>query len=248
MSRGLLRRVPTPADLERLYWELAQRGAPTVGRRRAWPYQPRTLEALLALAAEMLRYDPRLLGALVQLVVEREASIDPRALRAVMSEMRWPQSLLVVFELAKEATAERELHYMADYVAKGHRRLDPPERLFIDAEVPGSRLARRKQGRNLRAYSRWGLLGTERPTVDAFRKRTVGRLDTASRRGLAERLLAERGEVSMADYLEAVGEGISRQQGASDLRALGLVPTGRGRGAVWRPAAQRAPRERRGRR
>ncbi len=234
MSAGLLTRVPTPADLERLYWELAQRGAPSVGRRRAWPYQPGSLEELLALAAEVMRYDPRLLGILVQWVIEHEGEIDPRALRRAMRAMRWPQTLLVVFELAREATPEREVHYMADYLAKGHRRLDPPERLFIDAEVPGSRVARRKQGRNLRAYSRWGFLGTERPTVDAFRKRTVGRLDVASRRRLAERILEERGEVSMAEYLDAVGEGASRQQGANDLRALGLVPTGRGRGAVWR--------------
>ncbi|MBX3273430.1 MAG: hypothetical protein KF729_24415 [Sandaracinaceae bacterium] len=236
MSSGLLSRVPTPMDLERLYWELARHGAPSVGRRRGWPYHPQSLEDLLVLAAEMLRYDPRLLGILVQLVVEHEAELDPRRLRARMQSMRWPQTLLVVFELAREATREREVHYMADYVAKGHRRLEPPERFFIDAEVPGSRLARRKLGRDLRAYTRWGFLGTERPTVDAFRKRTVGRLDAASRRRLAERLVQEQGALTMTEYLELVGDGVSRQQAASDLRTIGLVPSGRGRGAVWRPA------------
>ena len=234
MSAGQLERVPTRTDLERLYWELARHGAPSVGRRSAWPYRPRTLEQLLALAAAMLRYDPRLLGILVQLVVEREADLDPRALRAEMARMRWPQTLLVVFELAREASPEPELRYMAEYLAKGHRRLDPPERLFIDAEVPGSRVARRKLGRNLRAFTRWGFLGTERPTVDAFSKRTVGRLDAASRRRLAQRFVEEREEISMAEYLDLVLNGISRQQAASDLRAIGLVPSGRGRGAVWR--------------
>lgn len=235
MTTGLLRRVPTQAELERLYWELARRGALSVGRRRSWSYQPASLEELLALAAEMLRYDPRLLGILVQLVVEHEGEIDPRSLRERMRAMRWPQALLVVFELAKEATRDRELHHMADYLAKGHRRVEPPERFFIDAEVPGSRLARRKLGRNLRAYSRWGFLGTERPTVDAFRKRSVGRLDVASRRRLARAIVDEQGELTVLDYLDAVGDGISRQQAASDLRAVGLAPSGRGRGAVWRP-------------
>lgn len=236
MSGGLLLRVPAAADLERLYWELAKHGAPSVGRQSDWPYRIRSFEHLLALAGEMLRYDPRLLGILVQLVVERAADIDPRRLRREMEAMRWPQALLVVFELAREATPDRELRYMAEYVSRGHRRVDPPERFFIDAEVPGSRRARRKLGRNLRAYTRWGFLGNERPTVDAFRKRTVGRLDAASRRRLAERFVEEHGEVSMGDYLDLIGDGVSRQQAVSDLRSVGLEPSGRGRGAVWRKA------------
>ena len=236
MKHGLLTRVPTQHDLERLYWELAKRGAPSVGRRRPWPYRPESFEALLAIAAEALRYDPRLLGILAELVIAQESSLNARRLREEMLTMRWPQALLVVFEFAREATDERELHYMADYLGKGHRRLEPPERFFIDAEVPGARIAQRKLGRNLRAYARWGFIGSERPTVDAFRKRTVGRLDAASRRRIAARL-AQSGALTISEYLDAVDHGVSRQQAASDLRAAGLAPSGRGPGAVWRASS-----------
>lgn len=236
MSRGLLAHVPTLPELERLYWELSRRGGVSVGRRRPWPYRVQSLESLLALAAEMARYDPRTLGVLVQLVVEHEAEIDPRRLRREMEHMRWPQALLVVFEFASLAARDPEVRHMASYLAKGQERLDPPERFFIDAEAPGSRMARRKLGRNLDAYARWGFIGTERPTVDAYRKRTVGRLDAASRRRIARDLVARHGDLSMREYLAAIDHCVSRPQAVDDLHAAGLEPSGRGRGARWTAA------------
>lgn len=63
--RGLLEHAPTDQELERLYYELARIGAPSVGRRQPWKYAPRDLEQLVVLACEMLRFDPRLLSILL---------------------------------------------------------------------------------------------------------------------------------------------------------------------------------------
>lgn len=234
---GLLRQPPSAAELERLYHELALVGAPAVGSRRAWPYEPQGIEQLVALAGEMLRYDPRLLTILLQLVLTRWRRINPLALRQAMAGMRWPQALAVVFEFVREATTDPELRHFADYVTAGWSRVEPAERFFLDLERTGSRRAGRRDGRSLRQYERWGFFGLERPTADMVTRRTVGSFDARTRRSILARLLRERGEITLAEYLDAIGHAVSRQQARNDLRGHpDLVVEGRGPGARWRVA------------
>lgn len=231
---SLLRHPPSEAELERLYHELARIGARSIGRRRPWPYRPRGVEALIALAGEMLRYDPRLLGVLLQFFLERWSELNPLELRRQLAVMRWPQSLLVVLSFVRIASVEPELRRFVDYLCAGWPRIQPAERFFIDTERPGSRTAERRFGRNLQPYARWGFLGTERPTSDAATRSVLGRYDTQTRRDILASLLSRHREISLGDYLAAVDHSISRQQAIHDLRRLGgLQPVGRGRGARW---------------
>jgi hypothetical protein len=189
---------------------------------------------LLALAGEMLRYDPRLLSILVQLFVARWSDTHPIVLRREIQATRWPQALLVVLEFAKSATDDPEFRYFADYLAAGFARLEPAERFFMDAERPGSRVAERRLGRNLAPYSRWGFVGSERPIADPLTKRALGRYDARTRRAILRNLFARQPELSLAEYLDAVDHAISRQQALADLRsAPELRLRGHGRGAKW---------------
>jgi hypothetical protein len=240
MTRGLLRHAPTQAELERLYHELAKLGAPSAGRMRPWSYRPEGFEDLLALAGEMLRYDPRLLTVLLQLVLRRWREIDVLALRRRMGAMRWPQALLVAFEFARAASTDRELRYLVDHLAAGWARIDPAERFFVDAERPGSRMAARGLGRNLRAYARWGFVGTERPIADGTTRRTVGRYDARTRMRILDDLAARRETFTLAEYLEAIDHAVSRQQARHDLAGRAtLAVSGHGRGARWRRRTSR---------
>ena len=241
MSRLLLH-PPTEAELERLYHELAQHGAPAVGRRRAWPYQPQSHEELIVLAAEMLRYDPRLLSILLQHLMTIWSTLNPLQLRAFLRKMRWPQALLVVLEFGKSASSDPEFRHFAEYLSAGFSRVDPAERFFMDAERPSSRMAVRALGRNLQPYARWGFMGSEKPIVDAATKRTVGRYDAETRKRILAELAASTGPFSLADYLSAVDHAVSRQQALLDLQSFpGLRSSGRGRGAKWR-VSRRAKR------
>ena len=232
---GLLLHTPTEDELARLYYELAQLGATSVGRKTKWPYRPCSHEELVALAAEMLRYDPRLLSILLQFIVSAWDSLNPVTLRKFMQRMRWPQALLVVMEFAKSASRNPELRYFADYLAAGFLHVDPVERFFIDAERPGSRMAARALGRNLRAYARWGFVSTEKPIANPVTKRTVGGYDAQTRKRILSELATNAASFSLADYLAAVDHSISRQQALLDLRDFSnLVTTGHGRGAKWR--------------
>jgi hypothetical protein len=236
--KGLLLHPPTQAELERLYYELAQVGGTSVGQKRPWRYRPSTLEALLALSGEMLRYDARLLSILLQLVLARWQDTNPITLRRELRTMRWPQALLVVLEFAKTASDQPELRYFAEYIAAGFERIEPVERFFMDAERPASRVAERRLGRNLAAYARWGFVGSERPIADPVSKRALGRYDAHTRRTILQELVTRRGELSLADYLDAVDHAISRQQALADLRGSPqLQLEGHGRGAKWRSRA-----------
>jgi hypothetical protein len=231
---GTLRRAPTEADLQRLYHELAQLGAPAIGRDVPWPYDAKSPEALLALAGDMLRYDARLLSILLELVCKRWRSFNPLALREAMEGMAWPQALLVVFEFAREAAPDPELRYFVEYLAAGRPRVSPAERFFLDSDRPGSRVDRRRAARNLTAYARWGFIATERPTTSATRKTRVGRYDAATRRRIRQALADRRGAFAMGDYLTAVDHAVTRQQAYQDLsRDPDFERVGHGRGARW---------------
>jgi hypothetical protein len=247
VKKGLLLHPPSQPELERLYFELAQEGGNSVGQKRPWRYRPDSFEALLALAGEMLRYDARLLSILVQLLVARWQDTNPIRLRTLMRTMRWPEALLVAIEFAKQASDDPEFRYIAEYLAAGFARMEPAERFFMDAERPGSRIAERKMGRNLAAYSRWGFVGSERPIADPVSKRALGRYDVQTRRTILRELIERRGELSLAEYLDAVDQAISRQQALADLRSTPeLVLRGHGRGAKWRiesGPAERRPRD-----
>lgn len=231
--RGLLLHPPTSADLERLYHELAQRGAPAVGRASPWEYRIEDDEHLLALTGEMLRYDPRLLSIALEWFLESWRTFHLTRVRAWMHRMRWPQALLVVCEFARQARpGDRELRFAVDHLEAGFSPIVPPETFFLGLDRPGSRRAERRRGRTLGAYSRWGFIGAERPTADAFTKRTVGRYDAPTRRRIA-RDLAARGPFTLSAYLDAIDHSITRQQARADLMGAGLHLEGHGRGARW---------------
>ena len=107
--KGLLAHVPTEAETERLHFELSAAGARVTGRKRPWPYHPKDLESLLALAGDMLRYDARLLTVLVQLVLARWADLNPLSFRRRIAEMTCPQALLVVLGFVRLASPDVEL-------------------------------------------------------------------------------------------------------------------------------------------
>lgn len=233
-AAGLLHHVPTPSELERLYYELEKIGAPSVGRASPWPYAPESAEELVGLACEMLRYDPRLLSILLQLFVERWDTFDPLSLRRSIKRMRWPQALLVVLEFARNARSDPELRHFADYLAAGFSRVSPAERFFLDMERPASRTARRKAGKNLKAYARWGFIGTERPTASVTDKRLVGTYDKDTRATVRRALAERRGTFSLREYLDALDDAVSRQQAYQDLKGdPDFVVEGHGRGARW---------------
>ncbi len=229
----MLQGPPDENQLSRMYFELSQIGANCSGENLPWPYQPKTKEELLALAAEMSRYDPRLLGILVEYFVGHWKEISPQNLRSFYRQMETPQTVAVVAEFSKEAVDDREGRYLAEYLQRGLKPV-PPQWYFRNLYTPGGTFAKDAAEENLAQYQRWGFFAREYPTVDVFKKTPVGRMAPPGRRNLIRRLFEKKKFLSIGEYLAALGNTISRQQAIQDLRKIAKLRKGaKGRGAKW---------------
>jgi hypothetical protein len=220
-------------ELARLYYELALAGARVEGRRYAWRHGSPTPEELVVLAAQAARHDPRLLWVVVELLARSYARFNPLELRRGALRARWPAALAVALDFARQAAPSAELDDYARFVtgpigpARG-------ERFFLGTHAFGGALARRDAEESLAEYKRWGYLAREAPFAKELGSAARGTLERNERRNLLRRLAERRGNVSLADYVEALRGTVSRRQAQRDLRdAPFLKKRGNTRGASY---------------
>lgn len=230
----MLQGTPTPDHLARVYYALGRIGVRTVGRKAPWPYTPETPEALIGLAAEMSRWDPRLFEALVEYVGRTWRDIRPVRWRAVMRRMQTPQVIGVIGGFVEALAHDPEADGLFSALMKGWTPVST-QLFFHHLYSPGSARATGAAATSVAEFSRWGFLSDLRPVIAQAGKQTVGTYDAAARRAILQRLLVERSTVTIAQYLAALHRSISRQQAYLDLRQFPkLMYVGRGRAARWR--------------
>jgi len=233
----MLKRIPNREDLSRVYFELAKIGAKSVGENNKWPYSEMDQYDLLSLAAEMSRYDPRLLGILVEFFISHWEEINPTKLKSRFPFMKNPQVFGVIGEFMKSALPDQEIFDYVTYLTAGLKPL-PTQFFFHGLYDIGGTLSQKTVEANLVEYKRWGFLGRERPTIDFQTKKTVGTLDKNGRLNILRTLLNKRNIITISDYLKAVDHSISRQQALTDLKKAKFTrKIGKGRGTRWKFAA-----------
>lgn len=234
----MFKAIPTEEHLSRVYYELAQIGANSVGAKKKWPYRPTSIEELIALAADMSRHDPRLFGILVSFFHSHWHSIDPLKLRGQYSEMDTPQVIAVVAEfLLSLDDVLPEKRFFLEYLQRGLKAV-PLQFFYQHLYKPGGNMSGRAIDSPLSEYKRWGFLAREAPVLDEESRRTVGTRDASSRKNILLRLFDQRDSIGISDYLKALDFKISRQQALLDLKSIdGIECVGRGRGAKWRRVA-----------
>lgn len=229
----MLKGPPSDKQLSRMYYELSQEGAKCSGAKLPWPYHLKNREEKIALAAEMSRYDPRLLGILVEYLLNHGRDVSPQELRRQYLRMGSPQAMAVVAEFVKSAGIDKELLYLMEYLQRGLEPV-PIQFYFKQLYAPGGKLGQQAAEKTLAEYKKWGFLARERPTVDVYKKKTVGRMDQDSRLNVLKDLFKKKSEIQLKDYLTTLGTGVSRQQALQDLKKMArLKPGTRGRGAKW---------------
>lgn len=232
----MLKRIPNDSDLSRAYFELSKMGARCVGDDRRWPYDDMDKYKLLALSAEMSRYDPRLFGILVEYFVNNWQELNPVQLRKTYSLMSTPEIFGVIGEFLKAAGTSSDAAYYVDHLISGLRPVST-QFFFHSTYQIGGYLSKRASESSLAEYKRWGFLASERPTIKAGSKKTIGTLDRHSRLNILKRLLSRKTTIRISDYLKAVDNTISRQQALQDLKKCDFVKMdGRGRGSRWKLA------------
>lgn len=187
----------------------------------------------MVLAAQASRYDPRMLWVVVELLARGYERFNPLALRRAAELARWPATLAVALEFARQAAPCAELDDYARFVTA---RILPAcgERFFPATWAPGTAMARRSEDESLAEYKRWGYLAREIPISKELASPACGTMERSERRNLLRRLAERRGSVNLAEYVEALHGTVSRRQAQRDLRdAPFLVKRGNTRGASY---------------
>jgi hypothetical protein len=243
MTLGESNPVPhEPAEIGRLYHELALLGARTEGPRSPWRFGSPGPEELLVLAVQASRYEPRLLWVTVELLARSYDRFNPLELRRILVRARWPSALGVAFEFARLAARSRELDEVAAFVM-AHVAPARGERFFLGTRAFAGELARRDVEETLAEYRRWGYFSREEPIAKELGVAAHGTLGPSERQNLLRRLVERRGTVTMGEYLAALRGRASRRQASRDLAVAGfLVRSGNTRGACYRlaPGAKRS--------
>ncbi len=217
-----------------LYAALGDLGASAGGDAGALARLPRSAEERLALACEASRFDPRLLGVVVDLVGRSWRAFDPVRLRAALRAIPSPATFGVVAEFALHLPQDEDRAGFLSFLTLGLRPA-APQLFFVGLYAPGGRLMRAAADRARSEYERWGYLAREVPYPKDSPRRRLRGYSPRVRRTILHGLLSTGRPVRMAEYLDSVERTITRQQALVDLCAVpGLLRRGHGRGARFR--------------
>lgn len=230
----MILQTPTTAHLSRMYFELAKIGAASAGACKPWPYKIGDKEGLISLACDMSRFDPRLVDILVGYFIRHWSELNPAKLRGYYAEMKAPQTVAVITEFVAGEVHDDEAAFFIQYLCMGLKPVNH-QFYFYDLYSPGGVLATRAAEEGIYEYRKWGFFARERPVVNSANKRCAGSFDSISRRNILKRLIGEKKEIGLKDYLKALEYSVSRQQALCDIKKSGLMKcVGSGRGAKWK--------------
>ena len=204
-----------------------------MGEKKPWPYRPKNLYELVALAADMSRFDPRLLGILVEFVELKWLEINPVLLRQEIKKMDCPQTFGVILGFTDSFLKQKEFSYYKDYLLRGLRPVTP-QLYFSGLHAPASGSIQQSATESLREYVDWGFLARERPIIHKEKRVTLGHWGPQARQNIIKRLVQTKKQFTISDYLDAIDHSITRQQALTDFKNVkGLKLKGSGRGARW---------------
>lgn len=221
-----------------MYYELAKIGAKATGEEGPWPYKIENPESLIALAADMSRYDPRLLSILVEYLTQHWQDFNPCLLRTLMLTMDSPQTLLVVLHFVQWEIHQPEARYFYEYLASGYHPVST-QLYFKNLYPPASHSMIRASEEPVQEFLDWGFLARERPILYDKNRKTLGHWGPQARQNIILRLLQKKESFTLAEYLNCVDHTISRQQALTDLKSFSkIIMKGKGRNAVWEKKSQ----------
>lgn len=227
-------RLPlSEGETARLYWELSRRGAFCDGERRPWRYGRLTKEELHVLAVLASRYDPRLMAVLVD-YFSSDRLLDPVRFKRALRKYGALTEAAVVGEFVLSRPVSETVRDFFRFLASGVRAV--PTQLYYRGLYPvAGRKMEEAVDRLLWGFKKWGYLAADPP----FLKETKvdGRtylFDLPSRLRILRKLSRESPRFRLRDYLERIGQSISRQQALKDLKAAPwLKKRGQGKGAYY---------------
>ncbi|MBI2082422.1 MAG: hypothetical protein HYT76_02535 [Deltaproteobacteria bacterium] len=218
-------------ESSRLYWELAQKGAISVGEKTSWSYHSLSGEELLVLALLQSRYDPRLLEILIDFFAKEKFQINPVVFKQKLSQWDALPLMAVVGEYVLEITASLEVKELMRYFMIGAHTV-PLQLFFLGLYRIGGRKMEEMVQKPLWGFKKWGFLASDPPLPKEGQK--IYLFDLTSRLNLLKKLVSDKRRFRLRDYLEVIDYSISRQQALKDLRQVSWIrKKGVGKGTFY---------------
>ena len=224
----------------RLYWELSQRGAASVGQWAPWRYESISEDDLLLSALRQCRYDPRLLEVMVNFFSEDKFRLNMITFKKKIIKEGVLPVMVVIGEFVLESAVSSEAKELVRYLMIGAKPV--PTQLFFSGlyKIGGKKMKEALQ-QPLWAFKKWGFLAADPPWSKGKQPKRTYLFDSTSRLHLLRDLSKEKGSFRLKDYLEALGNSVSRQQALKDLKSVPWIrKRGQGKGSFY----QLAPRSR----
>jgi hypothetical protein len=202
-----------------------------------------------ALWSQWSRLDPRLAEIWCARMALDWRQVAPFALNAALRSLPWGAAAGVLFLQTKtqlpassRKTFASWCHIVMDGIAPA-----AGEAFFIGQRAFAGRLMQEDARLSLGSYLKWGYFGREvLVNKAASRRNAATQLSAEKRRGLLEELIRDCGRtgrsITVRDYLDALGPGVSRRVAELDLQACPLLRSrGRGRGKLYLPKTAGGP-------
>lgn len=202
-------------ELSSIYYELGKCGAFARGQNFGC-YKGFSLEEVLQVALEASRWDINLLYILVDFLAFHLRKIRLFYFRELIGKSKTPQTLAIALEFAKKLNKSPEFNEFYHFMIKKIKpvktfRLYNLGRLFIIENLREDALC------SLREYKKWGFLCKELPILKHHKIKKKNTLSKNQRIDILAKLFNNKREIKLSDYMEGVGNSVTRQQAHRDI-------------------------------
>lgn len=194
----------------------------------------------LALYSQWSRLDPRMAQIMVEHLILYWRQIRLGELQDELQKQPWPRAILVLLYFANLAIPkpdQKRLHHIIEALEKNLPPI-PPQLFFISLQGINRTIIDEETRYPTLPYRLSGFIGSQSLLGRSRWPKDKTVLGPKERRVILEQLLGDRDQVTVADYISACKNLVSRRQAQRDLSALAHA-TGFTRNRVYRRLRRR---------
>lgn len=220
----------TNKEASRLYWELSRRGAYCNGENYFWKHDHLSQEEFFTLAFLQSRYDPRLMAILIDFFSSHEVDLNPITFKKCLQKDEAISIAAVIGEFVREQKSSDLFQFLISCAKPV-----PTQLFYKNLYRIGGHKMQEVLEKPLWYFKKWGFLAVDPPLLKDTRvqKRTY-LYDSLGRLEILKNLARERKTFCLRDYLQKIGNSISRQQALKDFASISWIKKkGNGKGMVY---------------
>jgi len=224
----------SPKERSTIYFQLGKLGAFCSGENYMPSLNRLPIFDILSFACEESRFDPRLLGVLIDYFAKHYPQINPFELAQSINTIPTPQTLGVVLEFSMKVNRDPELKSFAQIVL-GKIQMAPFQSYFSHQYRPRVGNLIEQEIHTPWEFRKWGFIAHKEPYLKEFRpNKSPLTYPKEDRIRILRNLFKKKKNIQIKDYLCQLQGAITRQQAYQDLRNLkGIRHSGKNKGRIY---------------